>query len=279
MDSPASKIKKKQAELQAKFYDILDSKSKETIRHADIGKYQWCTKTFNIQKSSISCPNRCIYCYAIIGALRFKRQQDIVTKTISDEKKVNKGWMVCKNNREPDEYMFPSTHDIFDENVDDYIKVAKKMLAAGHNILCTTKPRLSCIKKICSEIRVKKDEFEFRFTIGSGDQKTLSIWEPNAPKLSERLESLLYAHKAGFVTSVSMEPCLDDPTDFVKTIAPYCDTIWIGFMNHIKKYGDIEECYITSLLSDKNIKKVVNNLRTYKNVYWKESVILQMMKI
>lgn len=316
------KVAEKQLHIRQLFYDIIEKKkSKTQLTHTDIGTYEWCTDTYNIIDSHTACPNRCFYCYARKGALKFKREQHFLDNIKTDEKKVEKEWASIyykKSSHHPDKknelkrdekvIMFPSTHDIFDENVEQYLCVAKKMLDAGHSVLCVTKPRLNCMKKICDELKDysssgdKKGMIVFRFTIGSDDQKVLDYWEPYAPSYKERLQCLKYVYEKGFITSVSMEPLLSDPEQVIKDTLPYIrNTIWIGYMNHMKqkdtlthedvwdekKVVDIEDAtvagekyekYALKTFPEKIIYKLVLKYKSNPKIYWKESVMKDLIK-
>ena len=208
------KFRLRQIEDRKTFYDILDGNEDVEIinRHG----WLWADCSYNIQRSSIECKNKCLYCYARRLSTRFGRIQFETDVSENDEKKVNKGW---QNRGKKNTWMVPSSHDIFPETVDDYIKVVLKMVKVGHSVLCVSKPRLECIQKICdSELSNYKRQFWFRFTITSVDEKILSIWEINAPSLNERIESLKYAYNKGFKTSISIEPLLGDPFDIIKLL-------------------------------------------------------------
>ena len=137
--------------------------------------------------------------------------------------------------------MFPTSHDLFMENVEEACEVLRKMLEAGNEVLITTKPRLDVIKYIIfdlalHEIPRRRELILFRFTITSSKDETLQFWEPNAPLFKERMNALIYAHRKDYRTSVSIEPYLDDPLDVWAMIRGglehyVTDTIWVGPMN------------------------------------------------
>jgi hypothetical protein len=225
-------------EVQKKFRNFLyhpdPTISRDDIKNYCKSNWQWAHASWNIQISTMSCPNHCKYCYAYAMACRFKRSQDIEDLTITDKKRVEKGW---RKTISPKVYLFPSTHDIFPENMEDYVITAKKLLAAGHDVLCVTKPRPECIYYICENMKEYRDSgrFEFRFTISSINDEILSRWEPGAPSFKDRLTSLSIAQTAGYVTSVSIEPMLEDPDPVIKQVSPFIHptrgSIWLGKMN------------------------------------------------
>jgi len=281
---------KKQKKYRDNFYKILYTKY-HGVDIDDMKKYsknlwQWADKSYNIQKSDMKCPNRCKYCYAHRMATRFGREQKELDITVTDKIRVNKKW---NDARLKLVYMFPSAHDIFLENVDDYIKVAINILNAGHDIICVSKPRIKCIKKICkamSKLPKKmniKQRFQFRFTICSDNNEILKDWEPFAPSLDERIESLKYAFEHGFVTSISIEPILDNPDKLIKLITPYITpvkgSIWIGYMSNCPSDIDIEDSHIEKRIkAEKNMKNIVDSCKDNPLIFYKGSVIKELIK-
>ena len=132
--------------------------------------------------------------------------------------------------------MFPTSHDITEESLDNCIITLEKLLKAGNEVLITTKPNYFCIFTLCNLLNEYKNQIQFRFTITSIDSKTLDKWEPNAPGFLERMDSLAYAYGLGYKTSVSIEPFLDlNPIPLIKELSPYCtESIWLGKLNYMK---------------------------------------------
>jgi DNA repair photolyase len=244
------------------------------------GTKEWSDYSLNINQG---CEHNCRYCYARENAMRYGviKNADEWTKT-----KRLKGFdkSVTKQNGQG---MFPTTHDITPNNIDDCILFLHKHLEAGNKILITSKPHLDCIKKICKEFKDYKQQILFRFTIGSMIDDVLRFWEPEAPLFAERFESLQCAFNNGFETSVSCEPMLDQVIDLlVYKLQPYVtQTIWIGKMNKIKErlklssdwsqeqinyYRHVLRCnkkeFIISL--DEQLYK---DNELYKKIRWKES--------
>jgi hypothetical protein len=195
------------------------------------GTREWAQKTVNFQ---IGCEHNCRYCYAAEKANRFgyrKREEWHLPKPNFD--KVNKkkykkfeGWV-----------MVPSTHDITPYNVREAVVVIGRLLEAGNKVLIVTKPHKEVIHELCHALVNYKERVMFRFTISSDDDKALGFWEPGAPSFRERHDSLIYAFKHGFQTSVSMEPMIDDRVQqvLVQIIDYITDTIWIGKMNLVER--------------------------------------------
>jgi len=177
--------------------------------------------------------------------------------------------------------MFPSTHDIFDipKYEEACFSVIGNLLSSGNEVLITTKPRLSIIKKIDKKFSSFKEQIQFRFTITSSDDHLLEFWEPNAPRFEERLKSLQFAFKKGYKTSVSIEPFLDyNPEDLINTISPYItESIWLGIMNYIPRnnlrkieipfYNSIRENY-----SEKHLREIYQTFNDSPKIRWKNSI-------
>ena len=193
------------------------------------GVGEWASKSVNLQSG---CKNSCRYCFAQSMAMRFghKTPKTWGTPTIR-HKAVNKGYRKTDGR-----IMFPTSHDITQDNLSECLIVLKKLLAAGNEVLIVSKPVLSCIKTLCKELEPYKSQIVFRFTIGSADNEILSYWEPNAPKFQERLASLKYAHAQGYQTSISSEPMLDlHINKVIEATRPFVtDSIWLGRVNNLR---------------------------------------------
>ena len=194
------------------------------------GVGEWAAASENYQDG---CEHDCRYCYAKAMAIRFHRatpeswcQPALRAKDI--EKSCRK-----KSGR----IMLPTSHDITPSNLKAGLIVLRKLLRAGNEVLLVSKPHLDCIKALCAELQEFKRQMLFRFTIGSANNETLRYWEPGAPSFEERLASLKWAYEAGFSTSVSCEPMLDQ--HIAKVIAaakPYVtDAIWLGRVNRLRQ--------------------------------------------
>jgi len=186
--------------------------------------------------------------------------------------------------------MLPTTHDITPGTVDAVIALARRLLAAGNELLIVSKPRLALTKLLLDEIQDAAYDARalvtLRFTIGSGNDATLSFWEPGAPRIMERLASLVFAFHDGWRTSVSMEPMLDHRehmVGLVETVAPFVtDTIWLGMMRHARArlaHNGVVFAEVRARLeqlerwqSDDEIRLLHAALRGHPKVRWKESI-------
>ena len=178
--------------------------------------------------------------------------------------------------------MFPSTHDITEDNFEACKTVLGKLLKAGNRVLVVSKPRPELIEKLCQEFEDYKGQILFRFTIGTNSETILQFWEPNAPAYEERRDPLKYAYKAGFETSVSVEPMLgaDNVVELVRDLEKFVtNSIWIGKMNHLKKNIALVDDEIREVVrviedgqSDENIVRIYNALKYNPLVRWKDSI-------
>lgn len=241
------------------------------------GTTEWAASNVNYLKG---CSNDCKYCFSKEMAIRFKR------KTPENWKQEEVNWEAYnKSLRYRDGYiMFPSTHDITPEHINLAIDFLKRLLSAGNKVLIVSKPSFICIKQICDNFTEYKNQILFRFTIGSNSSKTLRFWEPNAPDYKERKQALIYAFEAGYQTSISCEPMLDNKIDKeINDLMPYVtDAIWLGKMNfairRLRTNGQLnDETRVAAeqLLewqSDEAIKKLYNRYKDNQNIKWKESI-------
>ncbi|MHA1747717.1 MAG: hypothetical protein ACTSYF_03640, partial [Promethearchaeota archaeon] len=135
--------------------------------------------------------------------------------------------------------MFPTTHDLFPIHRKIYVWAIDNLLKNGNDILIVTKPDPSVIEDICKRYgeHDKRSHIEFRFTIGTQDKKERAYWEPYAPTIEKRLESISIVKDFNFKLSISMEPLLTlrpiELIDIIINIYGSIPEIWLGKMNHI----------------------------------------------
>ena len=215
---------------------VITAKPKKNRKSRNYGFRDWTAPSCNVNIQT-GCSNDCIYCYAKGQSYRRKQKElgtwadQIIRKDDVDKSRGLYHGLVG----------FPSTHDITDKNIEDFLVVLGKLLRAGNEVLIVSKPQPPCIEEICSACRFFKDKILFRFTIGAIDDKILGFWEPNAPSYADRKKALEFAHDKGFRTSVSIEPMLDSNhiQDLVKDLSPFVsEDIWIGVMNHLTEIGE-----------------------------------------
>ena len=161
------------------------------------GTKEWADTNVNIYNG---CKNNCRYCYAKKMAIRFGRKTEANWKDME----LNQKMIEKKYRKRSGRIMFPSTHDITSEILDSCMIVLEKLLVAENEILITSKPEFACIKKIWDTFLPFQNNIQFRFTIGSMNNKILKFWEPGAPSFEERLKSIKYAFDKGYKTSVSI---------------------------------------------------------------------------
>lgn len=233
---------------------------------------QWARYTINLFTGK--CKNGCIYCYRNADIARFKQSPEMVIKTeflTKDFRKRN------------DLTMYPSSHDIRFEDIQEHIVFLKNFLRTGSPILLVTKPNYYCISTLCEELEAFKSQIEFRFTIGSDNNEVLRFYEPNTSLFSNRLFSLRLAFLKGYKTSISIEPMLDQyPDRVIQEVLPYVtESIWIGKLNlakvrltlngHADKWPQVQEL-VNWQANDQNILELVQRLSKYPKIKWKDSI-------
>ncbi len=236
---------------------------KSKIQKITIGTKEWADSNVNCY---YGCSNNCRYCYAKKMAIRFGRKTKENWKIMVPNQKA-----IFKNyNKRTGRVMFPTSHDITLESLENSIIVLQKLLKAENEVLITTKPNLYCVKKICERFKDNKDSIQFRFTITSINKENLDFWEPGAPSLEERLDSLKYAYDNEYKTSISIEPFLDsDPYILVEKLRPFVtESIWIGKMNYIRvaNLTPYEKKFynrIKMIVAKENLIKIVKKSSNY----------------
>lgn len=240
------------------------------------GTREWAVAEINC---CVGCSHDCRYCYARLKALK----RGVIAA--SDE------WRRCRvvkaqvSRHFPlydGQVMFPAAHDITWENIGSCLEVLEALLGSGNRVLVVSKPSPGCIGEICGRLAGYREQVLFRFTITARDDRILSFWEPGAPGYSHRLESLAYAYRRGFATSVSIEPMLDakDIDGLVAELWPWVShSVWIGKMNRIGQRVQIdcpeierEVARIRHEQSDAEILRLYERLSGNKLVRWKESI-------
>lgn len=227
----------------------------------------------------LGCPHDCRYCYARAAAIR---------RGLIDSPEQ---WprMRCSDRAAPPDpprydgqVMFPSAHDIVEENLEVCIAVIDRLLAAGNRVLIVSKPSAGCIAQLCDRFRMQRGRILFRFTITARNHEILSFWEPGAPAYPQRLESLKLASGHGFETSVSIEPILDmaDLENMILEIQPYVShSIWLGKMNKIGERVALDSAEAAAEAArievdqdDGRIRNLYESLSGNPLIRWKESI-------
>lgn len=242
------------------------------------GTRQWSNKSINFQTG---CEHNCLVCYAKDMSIKYKQTtKDNWEKPVIRLNDVNKKIGEWKQSL----VMFPSSHDITPNNINEAMIVLRKILEADNEVLVVSKPHYVCIKKICDTFTEYKDKILFRFTIGSYDNNVLKFWEPNAPELKERMKALRYAFNNGYETSVSCEPMMDDRVDkVIDAVKPYVtETIWLGKVNlmwsRLKRNTDMNDVIVKKATeleqwqSDENILLLYEKYKNDPMIKWKKSI-------
>lgn len=240
------------------------------------GTREWAVAEINC---CLGCPHNCRYCYARAAALR---RGLIDTAEQWCESRILTAEVERLQPRYQGQVMFPTAHDIIEDNLEAALTVIENLLAAGNRVLIVSKPSVFCITRICEQFQDRSEQLLFRFTIASRNPRLLSFWEPGAPRYQERLQALKFCFQRGFTTSVSVEPMLDidDLAGLVDEIEPFINhSIWIGKMNRIAERVAVDSeavrreiSRIRHAQSEEQILKVYRRLKGKKLIRWKESI-------
>lgn len=243
------------------------------------GTREWSRQNLNV---TLGCENDCRYCYSKAMSHRYGRCQRPFWQYMKNISYAEIDKRI-KNLKKPSpatddllDIMFPSSHDITETNLDESCYALSKVLELGYTVLIVTKPRIAVISELLYRFQKHKSAILFRFTITSGDDEALSYWETKAPRARERMICLYLAYKAGFSTSVSIEPFLEDYTliSNIKLIQPYTtNDIWVGPMNmtHVPKEF-IQELHQGMYYTPENLKRIKKEIDAlgFDNIKYKD---------
>lgn len=245
------------------------------------GTAEWSKSSVNVM---LGCKHDCRYCYARSSAHRFGR----VEPGQWPEEIVQPNLLAKNFGKRSGTIMFPTTHDINPDNFEHTGATLEKLLVAGNDVLVVSKPHLETVQEMCTRFLPYRDQILFRFSIGSCDDDTLTLWEPGAPSFEERLDALKHAHRQGFETSVSMEPMLDTMeariVNTFRYVEPFVtDAVWLGKMNRaterLKRNGFGNDTALmraaealVSSQRDARILELYDRLKDEPKVKWKESI-------
>jgi DNA repair photolyase len=268
-----------------------------TSRSGD-GTQEWSDMTVNCYRG---CPHKCKYCYARMGAMRFRQVEDVESwgNPVPNEKMIKKGWR-----KHEGIIMFPSTHDVTPDieetgghvipgTMTGSFTVLGKLLKAKCKVLWVTKPHKTCATEAIKlfgkngTVGDFRDTLGYRITCASTNDDTLKLWEPNAKPFAERKECLKMMFEAGFRTSVSLEPLLsvDDAPAVLSSLDQYVTGhFWMGKMNYfgrvVKDYPSMKATVGKAKedQSDLRIIELYNKLKGNKKARWKKSIRLTLAR-
>jgi len=221
--------------------------------------YEWAEVSRNLYNG---CYNNCRYCYAKAMAIRYNRLPPDGWENMIPKAKIPSIPM-------GKHVMFPSTHDINQFNWISCEVYIQKLLLSLNEVLIVSKPCFYVIQQLCHDLNNYKNRIEFRFTIGSDKDKVLKYWEPNAPSIEERLNSVVFALQNGFKVSISCEPLLENDTHIVDMLLAIdaIQEIWIGAMNYVKDKPKLD------------FHGIYAQYKENPKIKWKNSFLDQMAKV
>jgi DNA repair photolyase len=247
------------------------------MEKAATGTREWASSNVNIVKG---CSHGCWYCYARVIASRFGRIHGPADWLVETVKPVRKRF---GKRRGVGRVMFPSSHDITPNTVGPCSETLRGLLSAGNEVLVVSKPHLSVIKRLTTDLARWRDRVLFRFTIGSERSNVLAVFEPGAPTYAERLAALRHAYEDGYATSVSMEPMLTEhPEVVIKAVRPYVtDCVWLGLLNGVETFVTLNKCppdvaaaarQVRQHWSPDRVRQLYATWHADPMVKWKESI-------
>jgi hypothetical protein len=255
---------------------ILVEKKKQCRK---TGAREWSDVSFNIQTGcEIGCYPQVGGCWACKHAIQYKQVKDYQEWIHPREQ----GKKTYPHNQI---VMFPSTHNLNMQNLPRFLLESRKLLGFGNKLLIVEKPWKNIIHLIIEQFEkwnIDKDKIEFRFSITSASDEISLKYETWAPLPQERVECLKMVLDAGFPTSVSMEPYLEDPINigdylnkklyrtYDKRTMGCLKEVWVGRLNyHIPP--ELKHLYTREFMEC--VYNRWHDLQTYiqPNIRWKDS--------
>jgi len=257
------------------------SKVKKSPSATVSGTKEWSVASVNF---NLGCEHCCRYCYARNTAV-MRRKFCTIEEWGKEYNRLKQHPFSGFGKKYDGPVMFPTTHDLTPALLEPTLTGLKMLLEAGNDVLVVSKPHMSVIQALCKEFAGFKGHILFRFTIGALDHNILAYWEPSAPDFAERFACLRHAHKEGFKTSISCEPCLDSPNVvklFYKLEPFITDSFWIGKMNRIRHAdgtlyrvspdtNSVEVDRIEAGQTDERVHAIYAALKDEPKIRWKES--------
>lgn len=214
----------------------------------------------NIQ---LGCDRNCVFCYGAEGAdRRNQRKRKDWDFPVINLNKVNR-----KYRKTSKRIMFPTTHDITENNIEACLVVLKRLLEVGNHVLIVSKMSSKIFERLTTELWEFRQQLEVRITITAKDQLIKSIFERNSPWTEDQLLILESVLKLNLPISVSIEPFLEeDPTRLIQELmARGITSIWIGPMNHRGRLRKISQIiadnfdYLERIYSPQNLQLIYSN--------------------
>lgn len=251
------------------------------------GQWQLSDSSFNIRRSDVTCKHGCIYCYIKPMFERWGKKCEVIDiedEMPEDKTRVDKKW---KHVTKGEMIFFPSSSDIFLENMESYVKVCKQIIAAGHEIMFTTKPHYDAIKlfvKLWEGAKLDKSKINIYITVSSDDDDVTKEYEPNTTMFSTRLKVIDYLVKHEFTVNAMMEPYLTDPIKLYNEVIDHLSKngiVSMGQMNYMNglKLTDGQRKYLNDLYDDEKVIKLYNEFKTNDRVIIKKETAKHLMKI
>lgn len=263
------------------------------------GQWHFSTISHNIRVGNAACKHGCIYCYVspTEGFDRYKRKLNIIdieSPMPVDVSKTRKNFSkVIGGARQM--YFFPSSSDIFVENMNDYVNTCHRILTAGHEVLFVTKPTMQSITEFIRLIEHHHDVLLFKkgiavfITISTDNNQLIEEYEPHASLYEVRVSVIDLLMKHGFNTNIMMEPYLSDPIPLIKKVLPLITSnthqgiISLGQMNYVAttqriKCSETRLQYLTDLYSRQNIHKLWEFIKTEDRVFPKKQTVTAILK-
>jgi DNA repair photolyase len=243
------------------------------------GTREWSTHSANC---CLGCRHACLYCYARLAALRWKK---ITDPEDWKNERADALTACARQSHHHGVVMFPTAHDITAGNGGACMATLSNLVAAGNNVLVVSKAAVHVPLMMDAARRLHgAGTLELRVSLTCLDVEVAAFWEPGAPTPGDRLDAIRLAAKCGICTSIAAEPLLEpDRAALIVKIASDAGAageIWIGAANHIRertawcrgKPGLAARlARLEAQQTPDAMRRVYDTLHTNPQVRWKDS--------
>lgn len=181
--------------------------------------------------SYIGCEHGCTYCYA-----RFMKRYTGHKERWGEfvDVKINAAFLLQSeiNKKKVGRVWISGTCDPYQPLEKKYQTTRRCMeILSRHRWPVTVQTKSPLVLRDSEVLRSIKD-IEVGFTIATADDRIRKIFEPNAPSIGERIETLEKLHSLGIGTFAMIAPILPKAEDLAAKIAGKVDYVLIDKMNY-----------------------------------------------
>jgi len=235
---------------------IREIKVKSILSRSGISGFDYCLNPY------VGCSHGCQYCYATF-IKRFSGHKEPWGSFV--DVKVNGPEVLWKQVKRADrgKVMISSVTDPY-QPLEGKYKLTRQCL----EILLSRQFSVDILTKsplVLRDVDLMKrfEDLEVGITITTDDEKMRRIFEPHAPPVETRIQTLKALYEIGMQTYAFIGPLLPmNPEAFVEKIYPYAHSVLIDRMNYVTKTQRIyRQMNLDRWLDDQFVEGVIRKLK------------------